>query len=471
MGSQNTKIIGKLFDFYLIQNYHYLIQLPAGHYITMNNRDKPIRRYMLMNHLSGKTTVGTFAGAALTKFISFDVDFRDLAIARWVTYKIADALDRAGVGYAVSFSGGKGYHVDVFLDKAISIESARRFYDFIIKSSEIAGIEGGEVEYRPAATQGIKLPLGVHQKTGQYCGYCRIEDGLTVMGPEESAVYFMALQKTDHTVILDILAEHVPAYETKEAGDMENAIARYKPLETYDQSESYTLSRAAERYEKGLTGPGQRHKSFLLLARFMNHHGIDRGEAEERIGEWLSWQDPRYYSSDADFCAKDIRECVAYIYDNNLTLMVEQKELTVTFGEIDAIIKMCPQKNQKALAYAMLIHGKRWAGPAGTFYMTYKQMEETAGIGENTVGRQLAKLEELGVIEFVRRNQKQKGTPIKRPNIYRMTLRSSSDGREDRGLFSLEEGRADIGDCLKHFYDDKELRSVLPRRQYTALTS
>lgn len=436
----------------------------------MNKREKPIRRYMLANHLNGKATLGTFASRYLTKFIAFDIDYRDQDTARWITYKIADALDRLGIDYAVSYSGGKGYHVDIFPDKAIGNDTARQFFDLVVKSADVADIEGGQVEFRPASTQGIKLPLGYHQKTGQFCGFCRVEDGLSVMGPADSAAYFLSIKKTDHTAILDAIADdEAPAYETQEADDMENAIARYKPLESYDQSESYTLRRAAERYEKGLTGPGQRHKSILLLARFMNHNGIDRKEAEQRISEWMAWQDKRFYTSDAEQCAKDIRECVAYVYDKNLTLTVEPRDLSVSFGEIDAIIRKCPRKNQKAITYALLIHSKRWAGPEGTFYATYKQISEAAGVDPSTVFRHLSDLEELGVIEIVKRNQKIVGVrDAKKPNVYRMTLQSGR--QEDNAILHLDDGNAaDFGRCLRFFYTDDELRRIIPRRQYSSL--
>lgn len=471
MQSQNSKIIDKFFDFYLIQNYHYLLQLPGGHYITMNNRDKPLRRYMLENHLVGKTTVGTFASGYLTKFIAFDVDYRDNNTARWVTYKLAAELDRYGIGYAISFSGNKGYHVDIFLDKAIGNDSAARFFEIIKKESDVADIDGGMVEFRPAAVQGVKLPLGVHQRTRQYCGFCTVESGLAVMEKEASEEYFLSLLKTDHEAILDVITESSSAYETKQAGEMENAVARHKPLVTYNQSESYTLSLAAESYETGLTGPGQRHKSFLLLARLMNHHGIERREAEERIAEWLEWQDTRLYTSDSAHCARDLRECVAYVYDNGLTLTVEQRDLTVSMAEIDAIIRSCPQKNHKALAYAMLIHSKRWAGPTGTFYMTYKQMAEASGLVEMTAKRQVNILVEMGVIEIVDRNRKQAGTFIKRPNMYRITLSIDGESGDSNGLFSLTEGSGSFGECVRYYYTDTQLRRILPRRQYSSILS
>lgn len=460
------RIIDKLFEFYLIQHIHYLVQMKDGSFITRNNRNKPLRLHHLQSHLSGKKPIGTFAGTYLTKFICFDIDYRNPQTAKWVTYKITHTLDEVGLhNYAVSYSGTKGYHVELFYDKAISVEASRRFFEFIVLKADLSAVEGGEVEFRPSATQGVKLPLGVHQKTGNYCGFCTVDDGLRVMDREESGAHFLALKKTDHAAVLAIIAdEH--AYDSRAAGDMENAISRHKPLAIYDQSESYTLAHAADRYYTGLTGPGQRHKSFLLLARLMNHNGVERPEAITAITDWFAWQDTRYYTSDWAFCIRDIRECVDFVYEANQTLLVEQRDLTVTFAEVDAIIRRCPQKNQKALTYALLVHSKRWAGDGGVFYMTGNQMAVAAGIDDNTAGRQINKLERLGVIEIVSRNQRQKGTVRKKPNFYRMTLYDGEDAKDNRFLVS---DLTDLGASIRHFYSEKEIRALLPRRQSEAV--
>ncbi|ANA80162.1 hypothetical protein C7121_06265 [Paenibacillus glucanolyticus] len=458
-------VIDRLFDFYIIQHRRYLLQFPGGYYRTIPGGINPLRRYHLEYHLEGKSAVGTFAGQYFTKLITFDVDFEDADFAKWVTYKLAATLDAAGIyTYLISFSGSKGYHLDICLADAIAVKNARRFFDFIVTGADLTEVQGGQVEYRPSGMQGVKLPLGYHQKTGAYCGFCTVEDGLRIMGPEESHAYFLAAKKTEAALILDTIAGGDGAYSEREAADMEEAIGRHRPLETYEQSESYTLSRAAERYNVGLTRPGQRHKSFLLLARLFNHNGVDRAEARAAITEWFAWQNPDYYDSSREFCAKDLAECVDYVYDRDLTLAAQQKDITVTFTEIDDIMRKCPQKNQKALAYAMLVHSKRWADPGGTFYMTYTQMASASGMDERTARRQVDKLEKAEVIEIVRRDQRKRGTFLKKPNVYRMLL----DYDEDSGVFEVTE-EADFVACLTHFYDRDQLRKTLPRKQFESL--
>lgn len=459
------KVIDKLFDFYLIQNYHYLVQMKDGGWFAKNDRQKGVMPYHLKAHLNGGTPIGTFAGKYLTKFICFDVDFEErMDIAKWATYKLTRTLDEMGLHeYAISFSGGKGYHVELFFDKALTVEAAREFYSFTLHKAELESVEGGEVEFRPSA-QGVKLPMCIQKKTGNYCGFCTgVDDGLRVMGRAESTAHFLTLKKTDHTAILSII-EDGRSYDNREAADMENAISRHKPLPSYNQSESYTLKHAAERYYTGLTRPGQRHKSFLLIGRLMNHNGVERPDALAAITEWFGWQDKRYYTTDWDACLKDLRECVDHVFDNDKTLIIEQHDLTVSFSEIDAIIRLCPRKNQKALAYAMLVHSKRWGG--SVFYMTYMQMGEAVGIDESTARRQINQLEKMGVVEIVSRNQKQKGTFKKKPNYYRMIL--VADEITDERIYEVSQ-TPDIAKVLKHFYTEKEIRALLPRRQSDAV--
>nr|WP_127509813.1 hypothetical protein [Paenibacillus humicus] len=384
-----------------------------------------------------------------------------------MTYRLVHALDGAGFDrFAVSYSGGKGYHIELFFDRAVSVEAARKFYATILQHAEIGPDAHGKVEFRPSSTQGVKLPLGINQKTGRYCGFCDTADGLRVWSPEESREYFRRIRKTDHQRVLDFIAEDVEAYDQREAAEMEDAVARHKPLPIYDQSESFTLARASDRYMHGMTAPGQRHNSFLMLARFMNHHGHDQADALELITEWFAWQDRTFYKSDTEFCARDLAECIEFVYANDQTLHAETRDLTVTFAEIDAIIRRCPGKSQKALTYAMLIHSKRLAAENGVFFMTYKQMEQTAGIAERTARRHIDGIAEIGVIDIVRRNQRIPGTKFNKPNFYRMTL-AEQDEEGGRG-FEIANGTT-FADVVRNMYSERQIRALLPRRQSDAI--
>ncbi|KIL38495.1 hypothetical protein SD70_26010 [Gordoniibacillus kamchatkensis] len=196
----NQKIIKKLGDLYIIQRKKYLVQYPrnyvtltAGEQTKKGKKVTALTDRHLQKHLEGEFTIGTFGGKFKTKFITFDVDFGSNAeMAKWITYKISETLREFGINdHYISYSGNKGYHIDLFFEDLILIEHAKKFFDHILIQSDILQYfdDGQKVEFRPTDAQGVKIPLGVHQKTKKYCGFCLIKDGLKVMDRERSEEY------------------------------------------------------------------------------------------------------------------------------------------------------------------------------------------------------------------------------------------------------------------------------------------
>lgn len=470
----SQQIIDRIFDLYLIQHKRYLMQHPGGKY-NQNSAKMYLNRYQLLKHLKGDITIGTFAGTYLTKFLCFDLDFSNPDDAKSVAYKLGKTLDDLRVhNYYISSSGKKGYHIEIFLDDAISVQIARKFYRFVLERMELPSDLSGRVEYRPSAAQGVKLPLGIHQGTGRFCGFCCISDGLEMMDREKSFSYFLEIEKTRSSYIQDIVVNEYTC-DVDQINDMEDIMTSHNYLRTYEQNEDYSMNRAFKLYNHGLSGSGQRHKSFMLLARFMNHRGDDKNLAIKSIMEWLERQNRSYYSSTSNECLKDAKLVVEFVYSKNLTLTTGNRDLIVRFDEVDTIIQHCAGKNQKKLMYAILIHSKRWGmAENGEFYMTFQQMEETANIDARTAMRLVKELENLKLIEVVKRNQKQQGTSKKLPNVYRVLLNVKEQKDESEiverksEIFKIKENSS-FRDCLGFFYDDKVLKKILPRRQYEAL--
>lgn len=211
----NQEIIKKLNDLYFIQRNHYLIQYKTG-YVTYTkgqlNKAGTKKHMALMNwqfekHLEGQFTIGTFANY-YSKFMTFDVDFHDPKMAKWITYKIAEVLNELGIKhYYISFSGSKGFHVDLFFSNLIRVDFAQKFFELVVLRADILRYsdDSNKVEFRVSDSQGVKIPLGYHQKTGKYCGFCKIENGLKVIGVKRSQDYLFSIKKMKHQIILDIL--------------------------------------------------------------------------------------------------------------------------------------------------------------------------------------------------------------------------------------------------------------------------
>ena len=97
----------------------------------------------------------------------FDVDDGN----RDTVFRIIFELERLGIPRSkiyVSYSGGKGYHVELFCQEIIRTERWYRLYLSVIRA---ANLEPSKVEFRPTHTQSIKLPLSCHAKTGKVCWY------------------------------------------------------------------------------------------------------------------------------------------------------------------------------------------------------------------------------------------------------------------------------------------------------------
>ncbi|GED25184.1 hypothetical protein BAG01nite_12860 [Brevibacillus agri] len=479
-------IINKLNDLYFIQRKHYLIQYKepigyrqytAGHINSKGKKVKPLQDWQFEKHLEGEYTIGTFA-KFFSKFMTFDVDFQDKQMAKWITYNVANTLNGLGIKHYISYSGNKGYHIDLFFEDLIRVDYAEKFFQYAISQSDIEQYfdEANKVEFRVTDKLGVKIPLGIHQRTGNFCGFCLIEDGLRVMDAQESQEYLLSIEKMKSETIIDIIGESGEKIKKKTIIQTEDALAQHKPLPSYEPNEDYSIDRAINLLHNGLQIQGSRNNSIFLVGLYFKYMGLEQEQTIVELYKWMELQNPDTYTTKLEECYKEIDRTVKNMYEKNYNLTANVKDLTVTYTEIKWIIEHCPEKNQKLIAYAMLIHSKRFANAQGVFYMTFKDIEKVTGLYDQAVQRQVNKLIELGVIEVVERNRKQKGKGLQKklPNLYRMNIVwQNSAERNDNPSLDFENyipnKQNDFSDCLKFYFTDKELKKILPRRQYESL--
>lgn len=486
-----NKIIDKIYDLYVINTNKYLIQQQGGNYITIiykkksGGRVKPLLPFIINRHLEQKHTIGVFSGEYYTKFICFDVDFKDKEMAKWITYKLADTLNKIGIkDFYISNSGGKGYHVEIFIEDLIPVTTAQRFYNLVINKAEVFGYDG-EVEFRPTNKQGVKLPLGINQKyyrMGGYCSFCDIEDGLKEKTEDENYEYFLNIRKIKREVINDILNIEEDSLEQnnstlkKKIQETEEVITKHNELPIYNPTEEYSLDKINDIYVNGLKRQGTRNNACFNIAKFLKYHGCNKEETEKYLIDWMKKQDKRYYTTPLNEALKDIKGIVKRVYENDIPIIPKKEEVEVSFNEINEIIKKCPKKNQKLLLYSMLIHSKRFATKRGIFYMTYKQMSEATGLVEKTVRNQINQLEKLGVIEVVERNRnnyefnRELNIPVSKPNKYKILLDVEGAGEVKHINYNNINTVDDFKDCLGKYYTKSDIKKLLSRREYACLS-
>src|ERR1041384_5069728 len=107
---------------------------------------KPWTEELVQEHLDGKIVLGTYQ---LDKdnqvmWLGWDVDSVDRKIAQEYTMKIHQRLD--GIPHAIEYSGSKGYHILVFLDRPMSAVQAKQVTDFVRDAEALPKVGKSHVE-------------------------------------------------------------------------------------------------------------------------------------------------------------------------------------------------------------------------------------------------------------------------------------------------------------------------------------
>lgn len=136
-------------------------------------------------HLEGTLVLGSYTlrPGNVVGWICLDVDSSDLSKARNITTAIVEKLNEAGVEPGVEFSGNKGYHIWIFLEKPVDAARAKAFG---VKVREAVGAPttgDPHVEVFPKQAKLtessplgnlVKLPLGRHPKTHKQSVFCKV---------------------------------------------------------------------------------------------------------------------------------------------------------------------------------------------------------------------------------------------------------------------------------------------------------
>lgn len=463
---QPTKqIIKKINELYIQTRKKYLVQFPDK-YVTMDrdNSDKVwfLNDGMIKRHLEGDFTYGVFSGGWFNKFITFDVDYNNHSMARWVTLKVIDVLvtvfniNRSHIH--VSLSGGKGYHIDLFFDKPLQVQDTEAFYKKVM--SEAGELPGdGQVEFRPTWGQGVKLPLGVHQRTGNRCWFVDNE----TLEPLESFDYILGITPMDSAEIMEIDF----GITTEQADEFER-VAQETDISANVLDQSAALQKARQILQEGrLIASGTRHNITFTLACFFNSQGFEKEEAIATIMDVLISTPRAYFSkgSTPEYWHKEAVRLVDYAYDNDISLGNADKPITVYKSEILAVLQVGTFR-QKQLAYSMLVTSKRYGN---VFYLTRSTARKMVGVKSNqTIQDGIKRLVERGFIEYVRKNEIDRARTFEtgqvrhKPNKYRLLIEKPPENEESIEVTE----RDDMVDVTHSLCTEEEIQQYVKRYEY-----
>lgn len=173
--------------------------------------------HALIKHLNGENILGLFANDTpeYTKYICFDVDTLDTDYLHSLIKILKTKFNINEENILVSYSGNKGYHVDLFFNRNAlnyypSISLVKMFYyrviyrvqeDLLLDNKKITSPINKIIEFRPTAKQGCKLPLGKHFKTDNYCHLYQDSSLKETVNKEEAGTKLSTVVKLDVDVL------------------------------------------------------------------------------------------------------------------------------------------------------------------------------------------------------------------------------------------------------------------------------
>ncbi|KLO23508.1 CRISPR-associated primase-polymerase type A1 [Marinitoga sp. 1155] len=159
--------------------------------IQFENGYRPIRRPLnykdVKEHLKGEKTIGIYQLKKdnSIKFAAYDIDIKKSYLhgdnryiyeenSKKVAKKLITELEQENIYSYIEYTGNRGYHIWIFFDIPVLSYKVKIIMEKILERIDLE--EGIDVEIFPKQTELngglgnlIKIPLGIHRKTGKKC--------------------------------------------------------------------------------------------------------------------------------------------------------------------------------------------------------------------------------------------------------------------------------------------------------------
>lgn len=201
--SEEKNIAKLLLDIFGGNEYHAVGKKRSGGAgVWYDLVEEPLTEELLEEHLKGQKVLGSYPILPdnTVKYLGWDIDSAgDLLKARELAKRIIARIEH--LPHVVEFSGGKGYHILLFLTEPMPAAKAKEIAEFVRDSEELPRSGDPHVECYPkqaklgessskrrAVGNLLKIPLGQHLTTHEWSRFVNPangwEDGPAV-APEE----------------------------------------------------------------------------------------------------------------------------------------------------------------------------------------------------------------------------------------------------------------------------------------------
>lgn len=420
----------------------------------------------IIKHISGGNNLGVFGGATGTKFIVFDVDARERA--KGVTMKLIDALESEyGINRSRIFvfnSGGKGYHVTLYLDNIIMYDDLQLLYKQVIA---MIGENKNVIELRPTEKQAVKLPFCSHYKTGNYAG---IVSPLDLSNSSIDEFLFPVKQ-----IVLNDLLKRVAEQEgliiergKKLTFDKENAVF-LDNVSTNVNLDVYSLDDLAKEMKQvrdanSLIYKYTRHHTTLKLATYLKCiEKMGREDVKTIIFNILC-NTPKDMFNDYDtvMFERETNRLVDLVFNNNYKIGARRK-ISIYEGEIKALLQLPGRIELKRLGFAFLMHGKRYMKPNGEFYFSYNTIQKYVDCDKKKISKQIKKLVEGNVVEIVRQGVAHAKESERECTIYKTVL--ENEGKKIELVYNESEPPR-FESIVSQLIEEQVLKDLVSRNNF-----
>ena len=480
-------------NLYINHKQEYLQQLPDGYRTVYGYLNDGI----IKGHFQQNRTIGVKLSkiTGLTKFLTFDVDYaNNLDKAREVAEEIIGFLN-SYYGIPLDkihchFSGSKGYHVTLFFDKTIQDTGLLPFYAEVLEELDLPA---RQVEFRASSQYGVKLPLGIHQGTGNFMNYMRynvVAEMIFPMSKEESFEYFLdieplSLEDFREYVLDDIKGRKLkPAILTNKEGEELNQLTSGINFEGKTKEEIYDEVKTVIKNNHLVFG-STRDKLTYYSSIFLKEQGWSEEDTVGQISSFISntFNNPETRglideNTTLEFALSEVKRVTRNTYKHDYKVgdrASKPRKIKISKEEVLEILST-KKWHLKKLLFSMLVHEKKYAKAEddGQFYMAYSVMTKMGNTTHRArLKEQLEELEKAKKIQTLADNEISERICNRiehsvyktKTNVYKVTLDSSELPSEEYIELDVN-SKTTLEEVTSQLLDEATTRSLLPRRQW-----
>lgn len=453
-----NQIVKKMNELFITYRKRYLKQLGEdANYKFITTKRAELTNWVVTKHIKQLDTVGLKLGEqGLTKFFTFDIDIRDEADRKQVTLDLVELLNRYyGINRKdihVWFSGEKGYHVDLYFDELIFETKLEAFYNEVLYK---LGESNSRIERRPTKGLGVKLPLGIHQRTRQFCPYV---DNFS-LNPLPIDYFFniepIALEDFKEHV-LDDCSEYlksdrdkifIKGIDIKEVRDRKLIRKQvYEVLNTGHLIESGSRNKFTYGASIVLKMQGNTEEEVFNIISAIMHNTLNNVNTKNFLD--TNWTLERL--------AIETKRVIKNTYEKDYMLSMSAQNITFYKEELDIILSI-KRRHHRQLLFSLLIQSKKYAEEDGVFYCAHSTLSAMGNDKNRGRSKKNIKvLEQMGFIEIIS-SRKYIGSNICAPNKYKILILPFNEKEMQKVTYVASEN-IDLDKVLKDIYSSESLQ-------------